>query len=82
MWMSREPEYVLLDRLTRNQLGEFDTYEEAEEAYFDFVGPHPPAAEHIEIWREDGTEPIPVAAEKIRRAAEAWRLKSARSTSG
>ena len=63
--------YRLFDRLTGNFLGEFETYEEAEEAFFDFVRPHPPAAEHLEIWDEDGTEPIRVDPEKIRRVTTA-----------
>ncbi len=67
--MSAEVEYILLDQLTMNQLGEFATFEEAEEAFFDFVRPHPPAAEHIEIWH-DG-ERLEVDAEKIRRVTAA-----------
>ena len=64
--MSSEPEYILFDRASGNQLGEFATFEEAEEAFFDFVRPCPSAAEHLEIWHEDGTEPIPVDPEKLR----------------
>lgn len=51
--MSTEPQYIVLDQLTMNQLGEFDTFEEALDCYRDFVVPHPPAAEHIEIWLDD-----------------------------
>lgn len=70
--MSEQP-YVLLDRKTRNFLGWFDTLEEAEEAFFDFVRPHPPAAEHIEIWRNDGknAERLVLDPEKIRRVTAA-----------
>ncbi len=63
--MSEQP-YLLLDRETKNFLGEFATFEEAEEAFFRFVGASRSAAEHLEIWREDGTEPIPVDPEKLR----------------
>jgi hypothetical protein len=66
--MSEKP-YVLLDRKTRNFLGWFDTLDEAEKAFFDFVRPHPPAAEHLEIWRED--ERVEVDPEKIRRLTAA-----------
>jgi hypothetical protein len=68
-----EQHYVLLDRKTRNFLGWFDTLEEAEDAFFDFVRPHPLAAEHIEIWRNDGknAERLVVDPEKIRRVTAA-----------
>ena len=63
--------FLLLDRLSRNFLGEFSTYEEAEEVFFRFVRAEPSAAEHLEIWDEDGTEPIPVDPEKVREATTA-----------
>ena len=71
--MSSDVEYILLDQLTMNQLGEFPTFEEAEEAFFRFVKPHPAAAEHIEIWRDDGknAEQLVVDPEKIRRVTAA-----------
>ena len=71
--MSPEVEYIVVDQITRNQLGEFATLEEAEECFFDFVRPHPPAAEHIEIWRDDGknAEQLVVDPEKIRRVTAA-----------
>lgn len=59
--------YILLDQLSMNQLGEFDTYEEAEEVFFRFVRAEPSAAEHLEIWHEGGTAPIPVDPEKLHR---------------
>lgn len=59
--------YVLVDQETMNQLGEFETFEEAEEVFFRYVRPSPSAAEHLEIWHEDGTEPIPVDPDKLRR---------------
>ena len=58
--------YILLDQASMNQLGEFETYEEAEEVFFRFVRPSPSAAEHLEIWHEDGIEPIRVDPEKLR----------------
>jgi hypothetical protein len=61
-----EPEYILLDRATRNQLGEFDTFEKAEETFFRYVSAAPSAAEHLEIWHEDDGR-LEVDPEKIRR---------------
>jgi len=69
--MSAEPEFVLFDRLSGNFLGEFSTHEEAEEVYLRFVRADASAAEHLEIWDEDGTEPIPVDPEKVREATTA-----------
>ena len=71
--MSPGIEYVVFDQLTMNQLGEFATFEEAEECFFRFVGPHPPAAEHILIWRNDGKDIVRVEVdpEKIRRLTAA-----------
>ena len=68
--MSDAP-YTLFDRKTGNFLGEFETYEEAEDAFFDFVRPSPSAAEHLEIWAEDDSAPIPVDPEKIRQVTTA-----------
>jgi hypothetical protein len=59
-------DYVLLDRATCNQLGEFETLEEAEETYFRYVSGDPTAAEHLEIWHEDDGR-LEVDPEKIRR---------------
>ena len=70
--MTEQP-YVLLDRKSRNFLGWFDTLEEAEEVFFRFVKAHPPAAEQIEIWRNDGknAEQLVVDPDKIRRVTAA-----------
>ena len=38
--------YVLLDRWSKNFLGEWDTYEEAEETYLSYIRAAPEAFEH------------------------------------
>ena len=45
--------YVLLDRWSKNFLGEWDTYEEAEETYLEYVRAAPEAVERLELWHED-----------------------------
>jgi len=45
--------YILLDQLSRNQLGEFDTLAEAEETLARFLAPATQAADHLEIWDDD-----------------------------
>ena len=57
-------EYVLLDRLSMNFLGEWHTYEEAEASYLEWVGAAPQAVGHLELWFED--KRIHVDPEKIR----------------
>lgn len=69
MSMSDQP-FVLLDRATRNFLGEFATFEEAEDALLGFVEAAPSAAQHLEIWSEDGSH-LPVDPEKLRRVSAA-----------
>ena len=59
--------YLLLDRASRNFLGEFETFEKAEETLLRYVAADPSAAPDLEIWHEDGTEPIPVDPEKLRK---------------
>jgi hypothetical protein len=61
-----ELNFLLLDRETRNFLGEYETFEEAEATFFRYVTGDPSAAEHLEIWHEDGTR-LEVDPEKIRR---------------
>jgi hypothetical protein len=58
-----ELEYVLLDRATANFLGEWHTYEEAEETYLEYIRAAPEAIERLELWHED--ERIDVDPEKI-----------------
>lgn len=45
--------YILFDRASRNQLGEFDTLPEAHEALARFVAAGPQAADDLEIWDDD-----------------------------
>jgi hypothetical protein len=54
-----------------NQLGEFDTFAEAEETLLRFVAADARAAESLEIWDDDIDTRMPVDPEKIRRAAVA-----------
>ena len=42
--------FVVLDQISRNQLGEFPTVEEAEACLLRFVDADPCAAEYLEIW--------------------------------
>ena len=54
---------VLFDRWSRNFLGEWHTYEEAEETYPEYIRADPNAVERLELWHED--ERIHVDPEKI-----------------
>jgi len=51
--MTTSGRYILLDQLSRNQLGKFDTLAEAEEALRRFLALAPDAAEHLEVWDDD-----------------------------
>ena len=62
--MAADLEYILFDRASGNQLGEFDTFVEAEAAFLRYVGASPDSAPELEIWLED--ERLPVDPEKIR----------------
>ncbi len=62
--------YVLLDRVSRNLLGEFETFEEAETVLLRFVKAEPAAAGDLELWHEE-LERLPVDPEKLRRATGA-----------
>jgi hypothetical protein len=59
-----EFEYVLLDRLSRNFLGEWHTYDEAEATYLEYIADAPTHVDRLELWRED--KRIHVDADKIR----------------
>ncbi len=48
-----EYRYVVFDRLSRNQLGEFPTLDDAEACFLRFVKAEPSAVEHLEIWDDD-----------------------------
>jgi len=50
--MSDDP-FILLDRASRNILGEWHTYEEAEETYPEVIRADPDAIERLELWHED-----------------------------
>lgn len=58
-----EFEYVLLDRLSQNFLGEWHTYDEAEREYLAYIAEAPQAVDRLELWHED--ERIHVDPEKI-----------------
>ena len=45
--------FVVLDQITRNQLGEFATVEEAEACLLRFIEADPSAVEHLEIWDDE-----------------------------
>ena len=63
--MSRH-RFIVLDQLTRNQLGEFATLDEAEACFLRFVKAAPSAASHVEIWDDDEDRRLDVDPEKIR----------------
>ncbi len=58
--------FIVLDQLTRNQLGEFATVDEAEACFLRFVKAAPGAASHIEIWDDDEDRRLDVDPDKIR----------------
>lgn len=58
--------FIVFDRLSRNQLDEFRTLDEAEECLLRFVGAEPKASEHLEIWDDDRHAILHVDPEKIR----------------
>ena len=62
--MSKQ-QYLLLDRASRNFLGEFETFEEAEKTLLRYVAACPEAADDLEVWHEDGTQ-LAVDPEKLR----------------
>lgn len=59
-----EFEYVLLDRLSSNFLGEWHTYDEAEKTYLEYIADAPSHVNRLELWFEDRR--IHVDAERIR----------------
>ena len=63
--------YILLDQLSRNQLGEFDTLREAEEALRRFLAHAPDAAEYLEIWDDDEDVWVEVDTDTLRPAPAA-----------
>lgn len=69
--METEGRYILLDQASMNQLGEFDTFAEAEETLLRFVAADVRAADSLEIWDDDLDTRVPVDPEKLRRAVAA-----------
>jgi hypothetical protein len=61
-----EYRFIVFDRLSRNQLGEFATVDAAEECLLRFVRAEPTAAEHLEIWDDDKGMRLTVDPDKIR----------------
>lgn len=66
-----EGRYILFDRASRNQLGEFDTRPEAEETLARFVAAAPEAAHDLEIWDDDKGTILEVDPVKLRPAPAA-----------
>ena len=65
-----EKPFILLDRASRNFLGEFETFEEAETVLLRFVRADPRAADQLELGHEE-QERLTVDPEKLRRATAA-----------
>ena len=57
--------FIVFDRLSRNQLGEFPTLEAAEECFLRFVRADRSAADHLEIWDDDKEIKLRVDPEKL-----------------
>jgi hypothetical protein len=55
--MSDDP-FILLDRASRNILGEFGSLEDAQTDRIVWVGAEPDAAESLEIWHGDIRIPV------------------------
>ena len=63
--MSTDGRYILLDQASMNELGEFDTFAEAEACFLRFVKAEPTAVEHLEIWDDDEDVRLDVDPDKI-----------------
>ena len=63
--MSTDGRYILLDQASMNELGEFDTFAEAEACFLRFVKAEPTAVEHLEIWDDDEDIRLDVDPDKI-----------------
>jgi hypothetical protein len=55
--MAEEP-FILLDRASRNILGEFDALEDAQAERREYIEAAPDAAASLEIWHGDVQVPI------------------------
>ena len=53
-----EESFILLDRVSRNVLGEFESLEDAQTDRLEWVGAEPDAAESLEIWHGDIQVPV------------------------
>ena len=62
--------FAVIDRASRNIMGEFETFPEAEALLLDLVGASPPAATDVEIISSTG-EHVEVDIEALRNVA--WR---------
>jgi hypothetical protein len=60
-----EHRFIVFDRLSRNQLGEFPSIDAAEECLLRFVRADRSAAEHLEIWDDEEDAILSVDPEKI-----------------
>lgn len=58
--------FIVLDQLSRNELGHFDTVAEAEACFLRFVRAEPTAVEHLEIWDDDEDIRLDIDPDKIR----------------
>jgi len=63
--MTIEGRYILLDQASMNELGEFDTFAEAEACFLRFVKAEPSAVEQLEIWDDDEDIRLDVDPDKI-----------------
>lgn len=50
--------FILLDRASRNILGEFESLEDAQAERLEYVSAAPDAAESLEIWHGDVQVPV------------------------
>jgi hypothetical protein len=66
-----EGRYILFDRASRNQLGEFDMLPEAEEALARFVAAAPEGVLDLEIWDDDKGAILQIDPAKLRPAPAA-----------
>ena len=75
MWFNVEVmnkyRFIVLDQLSRNQLGEFPTVDDAEACFLRFVKAEPSAVEHLEIWDDDEEIKLNVDPRKIAAATAA-----------
>lgn len=58
--------FVILDQLSRNELGHFSTRAEAEECWLEFVRTEPSVVADLEIWDRDEGVRLDVDPDKIR----------------